>query len=164
MMKRLVALFALTLSGLSACDRLAASVLESTQQEKTMTAKGTFDVKVTPQAPDADAGPFGRLLLDKQYHGALAATSKGQMLGTQFEPEGSGAYVAMELVSGTLDGKRGTFMLQHNGTMSKGVSTMHVTVIPNSGTDQLKGISGRMTIIIEGKEHRYELEYRFESA
>ena len=130
-----------------------------------MNAQGTFDVKVIPQPADGpDAGPFGRLFLDKQFHGALEAISKGQMLGAQFEPEGSGAYVAMELVSGTLDGKRGTFMLQHNGTMSNGVSTMHVTVVPNSGTGALKGISGRMTIIIEGKEHRYELEYRLGSA
>ena len=157
-MKHLVALLALTL-GVAACDRSDAAMPGSTQHEKTMTAQGTFDVKVTPQPADADAGPFGRLVLDKQFHGALEATSKGQMLGTQFEPEGSGAYVALELVSGTLHGKRGSFMLQHNGTMSKGVSTMHVSVVPNSGTQELKGISGRMTIIIEGKEHRYELEY-----
>jgi hypothetical protein len=127
-------------------------------------ARGTFDVKVTPQPADgSDAGgPFGRLGLDKQFHGSLAASSKGTMLGAGTAVAGSGAYVAFELVSGTLDGKRGTFILQHVGTMRRNVPAMTVTVVPDSGTEQLTGLTGRMTIIIEGKKHSYDLEYSLE--
>ncbi len=81
------------------------------------------------------------------------------MLGTQNEADGSGGYVALELVTGTLNGKRGSFVLQHNGTMSGGAYTMNVNVVPGSGTGELVGISGRMTVIIEGKEHRYDFAY-----
>lgn len=138
---------------------LAGSTLHA-QQEVTMRARGTFDVKVIPQAADdSAAGPFSRLFLDKRFHGDLEATSKGQMLGTMSGAEGSGGYVALELVSGTLGGKRGSFVLQHNGTMAKNVPTMNVNVVPGSGTDQLTGLAGKMTIIIEGANHSYELEY-----
>ena len=128
-----------------------------------MTATGTFDVKVTPQPQDDTAGgPFGRLFLDKQFHGAIEATSKGQMLAAGTAVEGSGAYVALELVTGLLDGKQGSFMLQHKGTMQKGVYAMSITVVPDSGTDQLAGIAGEMKIIIEGGKHSYEFEYVIE--
>jgi hypothetical protein len=99
-----------------------------------MTAHGTFDVKVTRQPQDDSAGgPFGRLFLDKQFHGELSATSKGQMLGAGTAVEGSAAYVALELVTGTLNGKKGSFILQHKGTMRKGVYEISVTVVPDSG-------------------------------
>ncbi|HMT07202.1 MAG TPA: DUF3224 domain-containing protein [Pyrinomonadaceae bacterium] len=124
-------------------------------------AKGTFDVKTTPQpADDAAAGPFGRLFLDKKFHGDLDAVSKGQMMGAQTETEGSGAYVALEQVTGTLAGKKGSFMLMHNGTMQKGGNfVLNVSVVPDSGTGDLKGISGTMKIIIEDKKHLYEFSY-----
>lgn len=123
-------------------------------------SRGTFDVKVIPQAPDDPAGgPFSRLFLDKQFHGDLDGTSKGQMLAAGTAVEGSAGYVALELFSGTLNGRRGSFILQHNGTMTKGVPTMVVTVVPDSGTDQLAGLAGKMTIIIAGGKHSYELEY-----
>lgn len=131
------------------------------QKEAAMTihARGTFDVKVTPQPPDdAAAGPFGRLLLDKKFHGDLDGTSKGQMLASG-TGEGSGAYVALELVSGALNGRHGSFVLQHNGSMTKGVATMIVTVVPDSGTDELAGLAGKMTIVIADGKHSYELEY-----
>ena len=125
-----------------------------------MTARGTFDVKVIPQAADdSAAGPFSRLFLDKQFHGDLEAGSKGQMLGAMSAVEGSGGYVALELVSGTLNGKKGTFVLQHNGTMAKNIPTMHVSVVPDSGTGELTGLAGTMTIIIEGGKHSYVFEY-----
>jgi hypothetical protein len=159
-MKRLVIVFGLTLAFLTVCVRADEKVRESTQMEKTMTARGTFDVKVTPQPQDDSAGgPFGRLLLDKQFHGDLEAVSKGQMLAAQTAVEGSGAYVALELVAGTLNGKRGSFILQHKGTMRKGAYEMSVTVVPDSGTDELTGIAGTMKIIIEGSKHSYEFEY-----
>ncbi len=152
------ALTMLTLIALAACNREAET--RTGNQEETMTAQGTFDVKVIPQPADApEAGPFGRLFLDQQFHGALEGSSKGTMLGTQNEADGSGGYVALELVTGTLNGKRGSFVLQHNGTMSGGAYTMNVNVVPGSGTGELAGISGRMTIIIEGKEHRYDFAY-----
>ena len=123
-------------------------------------ARGSFDVKVTPQAQDdAAGGPFSRLFLDKRFHGDLDATSRGQMLASGTGVEGSGAYVALELVTGTLAGRRGTFVLQHNGTMEKNVPTLSVRVVPDSGTDQLAGLAGAMTIIIEGGKHSYDFEY-----
>jgi len=126
-----------------------------------MNAKGMFDVKVIPQAADDSAGgPFSRLFLDKQFHGDLEATSKGQMLGAGTAVEGSAGYVALELVSGTLHGRRGTFILQHTGSMTKGVPAMSVVVVPDSGTDQLTGLAGKMTIIIVGGKHSYDFEYR----
>lgn len=123
-------------------------------------ATGSFDVKVIPQpADDSAGGPFSRLLLDKRFHGQLDGGSKGTMLGTMSGVEGSGGYVALEQFTGTLDGKRGSFVLQHNGSMVRNVPTMIVTVVPGSGTDQLSGISGTMRILIEGGQHSYDFEY-----
>jgi len=162
-MKQLVIFFGLILAGLTICVRAGVRDDESRHKETTMTARGTFDVKVTQQPQDDSAGgPFGRLFLDKQFHGDLNAASKGQMLAAGTAVEGSGAYVAFELVTGTLNGKRGSFILQHKGTMRKGAYNMAVTVVPDSGTDELSGIAGAMTIIIEGGKHSYELEYTFE--
>lgn len=130
------------------------------QKEGAMIARGRFDVKTTPQPQDdAAAGPFGRLFLAKQFHGDIEGSGQGQMLGSQ-TPDGSGGYVALEQVSGTLQGKQGSFVLQHKGTMRKGGSfVIDVTVVPDSGTGELVGISGKMTIRIEGRDHFYELEY-----
>ncbi len=126
-------------------------------------AAGTFDVKVIPQKPDnleAEAANFQRLSLDKQFHGALEAISKGEMIGVMTEVKGSAGYVAMERVTGTLDGRKGTFVLQHSGTMTHGDSRMSVTVVPDSGTGELAGISGAMTIKIEEGKHFYNFEYQ----
>jgi hypothetical protein len=159
-MKQPVIIFGLTLACLAVCARADEGVSESTLKEATMTARGTFDVKVTPQPQDDSAGgPFGRLFLDKRFHGDLEAASKGQMLAAETAVKGSGAYVAFELVTGALNGKRGSFILQHKGTMRKGVYAMSVTVVPDSGTDELASIAGSMTIIIEGGKHSYEFEY-----
>ena len=129
-------------------------------RDTTMIARGTFDVKVIPQpADDSAGGPFGRLFLDKRFHGDLEATSRGQMLGAGTAVEGSAGYVAMEIVSGTLHGRRGTFILQHGGTMRRGSATMSVAIVPDSGTDELTGIDGRMTIVIRDGIHSYELDY-----
>ena len=125
-----------------------------------MTARGEFEVKVTPQAADdSAAGPFGRLFLDKRFHGDLEGTSKGQMLAASTAVEGSGAYVAFEQITGTLKGKSGSFFLQHRGTMQRSVPAMEVTVVPDSGTGELTGIAGTMRILIEGGKHFYELAY-----
>ncbi len=99
------------------------------------------------------------MMLDKQYHGDLEATGKGQMLTAGTEVKGSGAYVAIEYVSGTLKGHSGSFVLQHTGTMTQGVPHLSITVVPDSGTGQLKGIAGTMTIDIAAGKHSYDFEY-----
>jgi hypothetical protein len=159
-MKQPAILFGVILACLSICVGVDKRSGEFNQKESTMTARGTFDVKVTQQPQDDSAGgPFGRLFLDKQFHGALNATSKGQMLAAFTSVKGSGAYVALEMVTGTLDGKNGSFILQHKGTMRNGVYDLSVTVVPDSGTDELVGIAGAMNIIIEGSKHSYEFKY-----
>ena len=126
----------------------------------TTNASGTFEVKVTPQPPDeTDNSGVGRLLLDKQFRGDLEATSKGQMLAVGTAVEGSAGYVAMELVTGALHGKNGTFALQHTGAMKRGTPDLSVTVVPDSGTGELAGLSGRMQIIIADGKHSYEFVY-----
>lgn len=123
-------------------------------------AKGTFEVKVAPVAEDKTEGaPLGRFSLDKQYHGDLEAVSKGEMLTGGSVATGSAGYVAMERVSGTLNGRKGTFILQHTGTMNRGKSSLTVSVVPDSGTDQLTGLTGTLTIIIADGKHSYEFDY-----
>jgi hypothetical protein len=134
----------------------------SPQKEALMTihASGPFDVKVTPQDDNSGDSTLGRLTIDKQYHGDLDATGKGQMLTAGTGVKGSGAYVAIEKVTGTLRGRGGSFVLQHSGTMTQGVPQLTIAVVPDSGTGQLAGISGKMTIRIaaDGK-HSYDFEY-----
>lgn len=124
-------------------------------------ATGTFEVKLQPQAPGAGASEseVGRMTIDKQFKGDLEGTSKGQMLAMMTGVKESAGYVAMELVSGTLHGKKGSFALQHSGTMNRGVPQLSVTVVPDSGTGELVGISGRMTIDISGGKHSYAFDY-----
>ena len=125
-----------------------------------MLAKGRFDVKMTPAAEDAaDGVPLGRFTLDKQYHGDLEANAKGEMLTAGSIAKGSAGYVAMERVSGSLQGLRGSFALQHCGTMNRGNPTLAINVVPHSGTDQLTGLAGTLTIIIADGQHSYEFEY-----
>jgi hypothetical protein len=156
--------FGFLAAGLASGNLAGQQMPRATFPEAPMHARGSFDVTVTPR-PDSNSagGPISHLILAKQFHGDLEASSKGQMLGAQAVVEGSGAYVALEVVSGTLNGKPGSFMLQHRGTMSRGSDyQMDVTVVPESGTGELTGITGTMTIIIEGKTHRYDLEYRLD--
>ncbi len=130
-------------------------------KEATMTARGQFDVEVIPQDPDGEAaGPFGRFLLDKTYHGALDAISRGQMLAFRTEAEGSGGYTALEQVTGTLNGRRGSFVLLHHGLMVHGETTdWGVTVVPDSGTGELTGLTGTMEIVIADGVHGYTFHY-----
>jgi uncharacterized protein DUF3224 len=122
-------------------------------------ARGTFEVKLTPQA-DGDAGAgLGRLILDKQFHGDLEATSQGQMLSAGTAVQGSAGYVALERVSGTLQGRTGTFVLQHHGLMDRGTPSLTITVVPDSGTGELTGISGTMSIEIAEGRHSYDFEH-----
>lgn len=122
-------------------------------------ATGPFDVKMTPQQDTIGDG-LTRMLSDKQYHGDLEATAKGEMLTTGISANHSGAYVAMEKITGTLQGKTGTFALHQTGIMTRGTPQLTVLVVPDSGTGQLAGIAGKMTINIapDGK-HSYDFEY-----
>jgi hypothetical protein len=143
---------------------LAVILLAGAQEKKPVSkhASGTFDVKITPQTlSDGAAGPsLGRMSIDKQYHGDLEATGKGEML-TAMSPDvkNSGTYVAVERVEGTLGGRKGSFCLQHLGIMNRGAQTLTVEVVPDSGTGDLTGITGRLTIKIEAGKHYYGFDY-----
>jgi hypothetical protein len=129
-------------------------------------ASGPFDVKLVPQgAPDkAEGSTLARMSLDKQYHGGLKATAKGEMLTAGTEVQDSAGYVAIERVTGTLNGRTGSFVLQHCGTLTRGTPVLNITVVPNSGSGQLSGITGKLTVIIEGGKHSYEFEYELPPA
>ncbi len=127
----------------------------------TMHAHGTFEVKMTPQpAQDGVGDPgIGRMALDKQFHGDLEATGNGQMLAAGTDVPGSAGYVALERISGTLHGRRGTFALQHSGTMTRGAPQLSITVVPDSATGELLGLTGRLVITIADGRHSYDFEY-----
>lgn len=126
-------------------------------EENTMTIKGEFEVTVTPQTDSSFEA--GRLTIDKKYFGALDGVGKGQMLSHRSTTAGSAGYVAIEHFSGTLDGKMGMFTLQHSGTMQGDDTNLTVTVVPDSGSGELTGISGTMTIDIVDGKHFYEFTY-----
>lgn len=128
----------------------------------TTQASGTFEVKITPQKPDykeAESANLGRMSIDKQFHGDLEATSKGEMLAAMSDVQGSAGYVALERVTGKLNGRSGSFVLQHTGTMTRGEPQLSVTVVPDSGSGQLVGLAGKMTISIANGQHSYSFGY-----
>jgi hypothetical protein len=149
--------------GLAARAQAQVRVRGAAQKEApvALRATGTFDVKVEAQG-EADKGEgstLGRYSLDKQYHGDLDGIAKGTMLTAGTDVKGSAGYVAMERVTGTLQGRSGSFVLQHSGTMAHGEAQQSITVVPDSGTGQLVGIAGKLTVIIAGGKHSYQFEY-----
>ncbi len=139
---------------------IAAPVKEHDMTAHTVT--GPFDVKLAPQplSEVAGASGLGRMSLDKRFHGALEATSTGEMLAFRSATSGSAGYVAMETVRGTLDGRAGSFVLQHSSTMTRGEPVQSITVVPDSGTDALAGLTGRMVVeIAPGGAHAYRFDY-----
>jgi hypothetical protein len=124
-------------------------------------ATGLFDVSLKPLPMDNDPGTqrLGRMSIDKQFHGDLAGASKGQMLTGGTIIKNSAGYVAIELVTGSLKGRKGSFILQHTGAMNRGEPSLVITVVPDSGTDQLEGLKGTMKIDINAGKHSYELDY-----
>jgi uncharacterized protein DUF3224 len=128
---------------------------------KSRRATGPFEVKLNAlPAYNADPGSLlGRMSLDKQFHGDLEATSKGEMLTAMSTVKGSAGYVAVERVTGTLHGKAGSFALQHTGTMARGTQQLVITVVPDSGDGALQGIEGKLSIEIADGKHSYVLEY-----
>jgi hypothetical protein len=138
---------------------------KTAQKEPRMTnhASGSFEVKMMPQKPDnpvAEAANFTRMSGEKQFHGDLEATSKVEMLAVSPDAKGSGVYVALERVNGTLKGRKGSFVLYHTGIMNRGVPQLSIEVVPDSGTDQLVGLTGKMMInIAKDGKHSYDFEY-----
>ena len=128
---------------------------------QTMTAKGPFEVKLIPvETAHKDEKGIARYSIDKVYHGDLEGNGVAEMLASLGEVKTSGTYVAIEVVRGTLAGKKGSFALGHIGTMQGGKQSLDIRVVPDSGTGELAGISGKMNILIatDGK-HSYEFEY-----
>jgi hypothetical protein len=127
----------------------------------TTRASGAFDVKLNPLETynKTEGATLGHMSIDKQFHGDLEATSQGEMLSAMGHVKGSAGYVAIERVSGALHGRRGSFVLQHNATMTRGEPYMNIIVVPDSGTDELAGLSGKMLIIIADGKHSYEMDY-----
>lgn len=132
----------------------------------TTRATGTFDVRITPLANDtpAEGSTLGRMSIDKQFHGDIDATSKGEMLTAGTAIQSSAGYVAIERVTGTVHGKRGTFALQHNATMTRGEGKLAIIVVPDSGTGDLTGLSGTLGIEITGGKHYYTFDYSLPGA
>ncbi len=127
-----------------------------------MKSTGEFEVNLQPLDSFVKGSmgiTLGRMSIDKTFRGDLVARSQGEMLSVMTEVNGSAGYVAIEQVNGTLQGKRGTFVLQHYGIMSHGENRLVLEVVPDSGTGQLVNLSGKMTIKIENDKHFYEFDY-----
>jgi hypothetical protein len=159
----LIAGFCLILGAVASPQAQAQTAAQgSVQKGQVMSrrARGPFDVKLTPQASEDKAeSALGRMSIDKRFHGDLEAASKGEMLTAGTAVKGSAGYVAIERVTGTLHGRSGTFVLQHSGTMTRGAPELTITVVPDSGTGQLEGLAGKMTIQIADGKHSYDFEY-----
>ena len=143
---------------------LAAAMQKSQTGAKMMHATGNFEIQMKAQGGGADGKTFPRFTSDKQFQGELEGTSVGEMLASgppPSGPKGSGGYVAMERVTGKLGGRSGSFILQHSSTMSLGVQNQSIAVVPQSGTGELAGLEGKMTIRIEGGQHYYDFDYQF---
>ena len=127
---------------------------------------GEFEVRMSPEtlSDTAAQSGLGRLSLNKRYHGALDASAQGEMLSVRAAVAGSAGYVALERVEGSLDGRHGSFYLQHSGTMTRGTPKLSVTVVPDTGTQQLEGLTGSLAIRIEGGKHYYDFTYEMPEA
>jgi hypothetical protein len=129
-------------------------------------ASGPFAVTLAPQSPawPGEDAPLARMSIEKQFTGDLDATSRGEMLSAGTAVKGSAGYVAIERVTGKLHDREGTFILQHTGTMNRGVPSLSISVVPDSGTGALQGLSGSMQIIMENKQHSYLFDYSIDGA
>ena len=128
--------------------------------------KGSFKVDLKPQvlADTAADSSLGRFSIDKEFFGDLEGMSKGEMLSARTAIKDSAGYVAIERITGSLAGRKGSFVLQHSSTMTRGKPEQSITVVPDSGTDELAGLSGSMSIIIEEGKHFYQFDYALNEA
>jgi hypothetical protein len=124
-------------------------------------ARGEFDVKLAAQQ-DEERFAMGRMTIAKQFHGDIEGTSVGQMLSWLNAAGDSGGYVALERLTGTLHGRKGSFALQHSSTALRGAQQQQIIVVPGSGDSELAGLTGTMTIQIKDRKHFYEFSYRLE--
>jgi len=126
-------------------------------------AKGTFEVKIGSLAPynTSEDAKLARMSIDKQFRGDLVGSSQGEMLSAGTATKGSAGYVAIERVTGKLNDRSGSFVLQHNATMTRGTPYLNIVVVPDSGTEELAGLRGTMHIAIDKGNHSYEFEYGF---
>ena len=155
MRRRLIV--ALGLAMLAACATPSSS---TKALPMTMHARGTFTVAMAPLPADAPAGStHGRLSLDKVYAGDLDATGKGEMIAIRPNAQGSGVYMAIERVTGVMNGKRGAFTLAHRGVMNRGTPDLSIDIVPDSGDGELTGIAGKLTLTIANGVHSYDIEY-----
>ena len=125
------------------------------------TARGSFDVTMRPDSDEdrAEGTTLGTMVVEKRFHGDLDGTGRGRMLTGMTPVEGSAGYVLIERVRGRLQDRRGSFLLQHSGILDRGTPRQVIEVVPDSGTDDLTGLSGRLTIQISEGAHAYTLEY-----
>jgi hypothetical protein len=126
----------------------------------TKTATGTFEA--TFDQLDSDDGTLGRMRVSKVFAGDLTGQGRAEMLSVGTAVEGSAGYVALDRITGTLHGRTGTFVLQHNGLMARGEGTLSVVVVPDSGTDELTGLSGSFDIINDEGKHSYVFDYELD--
>ncbi len=143
---------------------LSACVLVHEEREVQSRAAGTFEVQTASEASDAhpEGLALGRSSLDKRFHGDLDGRAHGEMLTAMTATDGSAGYVAIERVEGSLHGRSGSFVLQHSGLMTRGSPSLLISVVPDSGTGELTGLTGTMRIIIDDGGHAYEFDYSFE--
>lgn len=125
-------------------------------------ARGGFTVEMTPAGPEG--GPIVRHDLAKSFDGDLSATSNGVMVSYREGVSGSAGYVAIEIVTGSLDGRSGSFVLQHSGIMDRGAGILSISVLPDSGTGSLAGLTGEMAIAIDEAGHHYQFDYELPDA
>ena len=148
---------------IGASSTMPAQNQNTAQKETKVTAHatGSFEVKLLPQTDDEilKGTTVGRMTIDKQFHGGLEGSSRGEMLTGGTEVKNSAGYVAMEQFTGTLNGRKGSFILQHSATMNRGVPTLSITVVPDSGTGELVGLTGTFGIKITEGKHSYDFEY-----
>ena len=158
-MRRTILTIILTFAAVAAQAQSAPTPTQGTLMSHIAT--GEFVVKLLPLEVEGQPvdSKIGRMSIDKTISGDLVATTKGQMLSAMTEVKGSAGYVAIEKVEGVLKGRKGTFVLQHTGTMTRGAPSLSVTVVPDSGTDELIGLAGTFGIIIAGGKHSYEFKY-----
>ena len=129
------------------------------QQTKMTHATGTFDVKITPAPADDKNAAIGRMSIAKQWHGDMQGTSQGEMLTAQTDVKGSGVYVALEQFTGTVGGRKGSFLMHHTGIMTRGEPHLAISIVPDSGSGELRGITGTLDIVITEGKHSYDLTY-----
>ncbi|WP_229421822.1 DUF3224 domain-containing protein [Massilia aquatica] len=153
-------------SSAAALSLLAALPTASAQAAPVLLhASGPFEITIIPAGTPEKEGrtATARMALDKRYAGELAASGEGTMLTAVSDVKGSAAYVAIERVSGTLAGRTGSFVLQHAGTMRGGTSQATITIVPDSGTGELSGISGSLALSVVDGKHFYALEYTLDN-